>query len=201
MRLLSVCRLDRNEQYKGVDQVIEALPAVSLQVPDVQYFVVGGGTDIERHKQLAVEVGVADRVHFLGFVDDLTLRACYQTCDIFVMPSGGEGFGFVFLEAMQNGKPVVAANSGGAPEVVQDSVTGALVEYGDVAQLAETLVRLCLDPSSRARMGQAGYERLHQHFNFPRFKQTLIDILSRELPADVLYNARRRTLFDAQQIV
>lgn len=195
MRLLSVCRLDAGEQYKGVDTVIEALPSIVAQVPNVQYFIVGGGTDVEWHKQLARNVGVADRVHFLGFVDDAKLRACYKSCDVFVMPSAGEGFGFVYLEAMQYDKPVVAARSGGAPEVVEDGVTGALVEYGNVRQLAETLTRLCLDSELRTRFGKAGYKRLHERFTFPQFKQTLTDIIRRELLPTASYTARQRSRF------
>jgi len=200
VRLLTVCRLDKSEKYKGVDKVIEALPAVAAQVPDVRCFIIGSGTDVERHKELAKEFGVADRVHFLGFVDDVVLHEQYQMCDVFVMPSAGEGFGFVFLEAMQHGKAVVAADSGGAPEVVRDDVTGVLVQYGDVPQLAEELIRLCLDPELRARMGRAGYERLQTHFSFPRFKETLSGILKREIPAASIYTARRRALFNAGQV-
>ncbi|HEY0004468.1 MAG TPA: glycosyltransferase family 4 protein [Pyrinomonadaceae bacterium] len=192
--LLSVCRLDSNEKYKGVDQVIEALPEIAARVPDVQYIVVGGGTDLERHRELAIKTGVAERVHFLGFVDDATLRSCYRNCDLFVMPSAGEGFGFVYLEAMQYGKAVVAANSGGAPEVVLDGLTGALVQYGDREQLARVLIELCLDPSKRRELGQAGYQRLQAQFTFPRFKQILTETLLRELPAASVYKSRRRAL-------
>lgn len=183
-RLLSVCRLDQNEQYKGVDKVIEVLQHVAAKVPDVQYLVVGSGTDLERHRQLAHKLGVADRVHFLGFLSDDALRARYQECDVFVMPSAGEGFGFVFLEAMQYGKPIVAANSGGAPEVVLDGVTGHLVEYGNKKQLAAALIDLCLDSEKRQTLGQSGYQRLQENFTFPRFKQRLIEILLRELSSE-----------------
>ncbi|MDQ3688115.1 MAG: glycosyltransferase family 4 protein, partial [Acidobacteriota bacterium] len=197
MRLLSVCRLDAAEQYKGVDTVIESLPAIAAQVPDVQYLIVGGGTDVERHQQLARNAGVAERVHFLGFVDDAKLRAYYQACDVFVMPSAGEGFGFVYLEAMEYSKPVVAARSGGAPEVVEDGVTGTLVEYGDVRQLAETLVRLCGDSELRTRFGRAGYNRLHERFTYPQFRQTLTDILRDELQPAASHDARRRNLLNS----
>lgn len=180
--LLSVCRLDQNEQYKGVDKVIEVLRDVAKQVPDVRYVVVGGGTDLERHKELADRLGVAERVRFLGFLSDETLRGCYRDCDVFVMPSAGEGFGFVFLEAMKYGKPTVAANSGGAPEVVKDGVTGRLVEYGNKHQLADALIDLCLNADKRQRMGQAGYQRLQDNFTFSHFEQRLTEILFRESP-------------------
>ena len=181
--LLSVCRLDQYEQYKGVDRVIEALPEVLKRVPQVQYTVIGSGTDLDRHKELAERVGVADRVQFRGTVSGEALRAAYRDCDVFALPSAGEGFGFVFLEAMKYGKAIVAANTGGAPEVVQDGVTGKLVEYGNKEQLAQTVVDLCLDENMRRRLGEAGYRRLQEKFTFPHFQQKLTDILLRESPA------------------
>lgn len=190
-RLLSVCRLDRNEQYKGVDKVIEVLPEVAKKVPDIQYVVVGGGTDLERHRQLAQQLGVAKRVHFLGFISDEALRECYRDCDLFVMPSAGEGFGFVFLEAMQYGKAIVAANSAGAPEVVPDGVTGSLVEYGNKEQLTQTLIGLCLDPARRQMLGQGSYQRLQENFTYAHFKQRLTEILMRELPPEEAYRIDR----------
>ncbi len=193
-RILTVCRLDATERYKGVDTVIEALPGVIAQVPDAQYLIVGSGEDALRLQKLAEKCGVSSRVHFLGSVDDAALRAYYQSCDVFVMPSAKEGFGFVFLEAMQYGKPVVAADCGGSPEVVQDGVTGLLIQYGDITQLAQALTRLCLDPTLRARLGNAGYQRLQEHFTFPRFKQTLTDIIMRELPSSAIYRAGLRAL-------
>ncbi|MGH9967616.1 MAG: glycosyltransferase family 4 protein [Pyrinomonadaceae bacterium] len=185
-RLLSVCRLEDTQQYKGVDKVLEVLPEVAKRTEDVQYTVVGGGTDLERHKKMAQELGVSERVHFLGFVDDETLQSCYRECHLFVMPSAGEGFGFVFLEAMKHGKAIVAANSGGAPEVIQDGLTGCLVEYGNKEELTQKLIDLCLDPAKRDRFGLAGYRRLQENFTFARFKEKLTEILLRELPSETL---------------
>ncbi|HEX8149715.1 MAG TPA: glycosyltransferase family 4 protein [Pyrinomonadaceae bacterium] len=193
-RLLTVTRLDETERYKGVDAVIKALPSVTARAPGVQYIVVGSGGDLPRLKGLAERLGVSGRVHFLGSVDDATLRAHYRACDVFVMPSAKEGFGFVFLEAMQYAKPVVAADAGGSPEVVLDGVTGSLVSYGDIDGLAQALSTLCLDPEKRARMGRAGYERLREHYTFPRFRRTLTDILLRELPSAAVYRARQSAL-------
>lgn len=181
-RLLSVCRLEETERYKGVDTVINVLPDLAREVPDIQYVVVGGGTDLERHKQLAQKLGVAERVHFLGFLSNADLLARYRDCDVFVMPSAGEGFGFVFLEAMQYAKPIVAARSGGAPEVVEDQVTGLLVEYGNEEKLAQALLELCLDPEKRALLGLAGHQRLQERFTFAHFKQKLTEIIAAELP-------------------
>src|ERR1700682_4447052 len=190
--LLSVGRLDSSEQRKGFDTVIESLPVVIKRVPDLQYVVVGSGSDLERHKEVALNVGISDRVKFLGSVSEDVLHDCYESCDIFVMPSAQEGFGFVYLEAMKYGKAVVAANSGGAPEVVQDGVTGKLVEYGNKEELARTLIDLCLDQNDRQRLGQAGLQSLQERFTFAHFKETLTEILLKELPAKVVQDFRLR---------
>lgn len=181
-RLLSVCRLEQDERYKGVDKVIECLPELAQRVPDVQYTVVGGGNDLERHRELAVRLGIANRVQFLGFITNEELVACYRQCDVFVMPSAGEGFGFVFLEAMKYGKPIVAARSGGAPEVVQDGVNGKLVDYGNKHDLLEALINLCLDRKKRESLGDGGYRRLQENYTFAHFKQKFVDIIRLESP-------------------
>lgn len=180
-KLLSVGRLDSNEQRKGFDTVIESLPEVIKRVPDIQYLIVGDGSDLERHRVLAATVGVSDRVHFLGAVDDALLQACYKSCDLFVMPSAQEGFGFVYLEAMHFHKPIVAANSGGAPEVVEDNITGRLVDYGNKEQLAQALIDLLTDSDLRRQFGDAGHQKLQEKFTFPQFRETLSEILRREL--------------------
>jgi len=197
-RLLTVCRLEQSEKYKGVDRVIEALPAIARRLPDIEYVVIGGGTDVERHKELAQKLGVASRVQFLGFVTDQILRAHYRDCDVFVMPSEREGFGFVFLEAMQYAKPVVAARSGGTPEVVEDRVTGRLVEYGNVEELTEALLALCLDSDKRKQLGAMGYQRLQENFSFPLFKDKLTEILLQELPPE-LKTARQLSVGETSQ--
>jgi phosphatidyl-myo-inositol dimannoside synthase len=191
MKLLSVGRLDNTEQRKGFDTVIQSMPLIAEKVPNVQYIVIGNGTDLERHKRLAASTGVSNRVHFFGSVDEELLRACYQSCDVFVMPSAQEGFGFVYLEAMQFMKPVVAANSGGAPEVVDNGVTGRLVRYDDREQLAGTLTELLLDSELRRRLGQAGYQRLQYKFTFAHFKERLTEILQRELAENGVYKFAR----------
>ncbi len=186
VKLLSVCRLEQGERYKGIDTVIEALPAVLTQVPQLQYFVVGSGSDLNRHKSLAREKGVAAHVNFVGSIDSDALQEHYRSCDLFVMPSAREGFGIVYLEAMRARKPVIAANSGAAPEVVKDHKTGLLVEYGNTKHLADAITSLCLDSNLRKRLGEAGYNRWQQNFTFDHFKKNLYEVILSELPASVL---------------
>ncbi|MEA2205380.1 MAG: phosphatidyl-myo-inositol dimannoside synthase [Blastocatellia bacterium] len=180
--LLSVGRLEASDGYKGVDHVIAALPEVIKRVPELEYVVIARGDDVARHKQLALEHGVAERVHFPGTVEPEKLRDAYRNSDVFIMPSAGEGFGIVFLEAMQYEKPVIAARSAAVPEVVIDDATGVLVEYGNIEQISNALIDLCLDAEKRKRLGQAGYQRLQDNFTFSQFKERLTEILNRELP-------------------
>ncbi|MFS8085362.1 MAG: glycosyltransferase family 4 protein [Acidobacteriota bacterium] len=180
-RLLSVCRLERSEQYKGVDTTLRAVARVAREIPDLHYVVVGDGSDLARHKELANELGIADRVEFTGSVSDEALRRHYRNCDVFIMPSEAEGFGFVFLEAMHYRKPIIAANSGATPEVVRNGETGLLVDYGNVDQLAAAITSLSLNADLRKRLGAAGQTRLQENFTFDRFRQRFSGIIGREL--------------------
>jgi glycosyltransferase involved in cell wall biosynthesis len=166
-KLLSVARMEASEGYKGVDAVICALPHVRRRVPEVSYTVVGVGTDLERLRRLAKDCGVADAVRFVGTVDDVRLLREYQECDVFVLPSTGEGFGLVFLEAMSFGKPIVAAAAGGAIDIVQDGETGRLVESPD--EVADAVLELLLNRDAAKEMGARGRARLEAVFSFDRY--------------------------------
>lgn len=173
--LLTVTRLAANEGYKGVDTVIQALPGLACSVPDVHYAVVGEGDDRPRLETLARALGVADRVHFLGRLEAESpeLIGCYASCDVFVMPSRGEGFGLVFLEAMAFGKPVVGGAHGGTPDVIEDGATGFLVEHGDTGRLAQILATLLGDETLRQQMGQRARARVEEKFLFEHFAARL----------------------------
>jgi glycosyltransferase involved in cell wall biosynthesis len=137
--ILAVSRLDPRERYKGVDHLIEALPAVRQTLPGTRLRVVGTGDDLLRLMALAEQRGVADAVEFSGFLGDKGLREAYRTCTLFALPSYSEGFGIVFLEAMSRGKPCLGANAGAIPEII-DQTSGVLATYGNLAQIATQLV-------------------------------------------------------------
>ncbi|HVA80150.1 MAG TPA: glycosyltransferase family 4 protein, partial [Candidatus Binataceae bacterium] len=171
--LLTVARLVSPErgEHKGVDTVIEALPAVLAAFPGVRYVIVGDGDDRPRLERLAAHLGVSERVTFAGAVDSALLRTYYEACEIFVMPSRTEGFGIVFLEAMALGKPVIGGNHGGTPEIWADGTAGFLVEHGNAHALAARLCLLMGDSALRARMGAAGRALVAANFGFDRFRQ------------------------------
>jgi glycosyltransferase involved in cell wall biosynthesis len=148
--ILSVARLSRYDRMKGILSVIEALPM--LEDREVSYVVAGQGDDMEFLRRTAQRCGVEHRVHFLGSVTDETLVDLYRRCEAFVLPSGQEGFGIVFLEAMYFGAPVIAARAKGAVDVVQDGETGLLVAFGDVVALKEAVDRLLSTPALRQQL-------------------------------------------------
>ena len=121
--LMTVARLWPGDIYKGVDVTIRALPQIAKAFPTVKYVVIGRGDDQPRLAQLAIDLGVADRVVFAGFVPDEALIDHYRLADVYVMPSK-EGFGIVYLEAMACGVPVIAGDDDGSADPLQDGASG-----------------------------------------------------------------------------
>src|SRR5579863_9875807 len=175
--ILTVGRWEASEANKGVDQLIAALPALLKDFPDVQLVAIGEGTDLSRLQSFARESGAADRVHFLPFMSPNRLPNAYDHCDVFAMPSRGEGFGLVFIEAMARGRPVIGGAHGGTPEIIDDGIHGFLVPHGDVAQLADRLRRLLANDSLRREMGAQALARVRRDFTFGRFSSELAAIL------------------------
>jgi glycosyltransferase involved in cell wall biosynthesis len=175
--ILTVGRWLANERYKGMDTLIAALPRLLLEWPDLQLVAVGEGDDQEWLERLAEQSGVSRHVHLLTGLSYPELAACYSACEIFALPSRGEGFGLVYLEAMACGKPVIGGAHGGAPEVIEDGSTGYLVQHGDSAQLATSLETLLSNPTLARDMGARGRERVEHEFRFNVFAKSLKKIL------------------------
>jgi glycosyltransferase involved in cell wall biosynthesis len=171
--ILTVGRWDAREAYKGVDHLISVLPQLLQSVPDLHLVAIGSGTDVPRLQRLAQEASVMDRVHFLSALPQEQLAPAYEACDVFALPSRGEGFGLVFLEAMSHGKPVIGGAHGGTPDVINDGATGYLVEYGDLAQLGDRLKLLLTDEATRRSMGARALDRVRRDFTFDRFSRNL----------------------------
>ena len=171
--ILTVGRWDAREAYKGVDHLILALARLLPAVPELHLVAIGSGTDLPRLKRLAQQSGVAARVHFLSLLPPEQLAPAYDACEIFALPSRGEGFGLVFLEAMSHGKPVVGGAHGGTPDVIDDGVTGYLVHYGNLDQLTDRLQRLLTEDTVRRDMGARALERVRRDFTFDRFSRDL----------------------------
>jgi glycosyltransferase involved in cell wall biosynthesis len=178
--VLTVGRWLASERYKGMDTLMTALPRLLLRWPELQLVFIGAGDDRPWLEDFARESGVGRHVHFLTGLTYGELSACYAACEIFALPSRGEGFGFVYLEAMARGKPVIGGAHGGAPEVIQDGVTGYVVPHGDPVQLATSIDTLLSNPEVAREMGARGRERVHNEFRFSVFAKAFKKIL-REL--------------------
>ena len=140
--ILTVARLADSEQYKGYDQILRALPQVLPAVPEAHYILVGEGKDRGRVEKLIASLGLRPFVTLAGAIPDTELNAYYNLCDLFAMPSKGEGFGIVFLEALACGKPVLAGNVDGSSEPLQHGRTGVLVDPENVSQIAASLIAI-----------------------------------------------------------
>ncbi len=170
-----ILTLGRLVPRKGQDRVIEALPQVLRQVPDVVYLIAGDGPDRERLERLAWDQGVADHVRFVGRVAHGEGRAYYNAADLFVMASRRiegegdvEGFGIVFLEANACGLPVLGGRSGGVVEAVADGESGFLVDPNDPADIARHIVALLRYDELARRLGQQGLRRVRTQFSWRR---------------------------------
>jgi phosphatidyl-myo-inositol dimannoside synthase len=158
--VLCVSRLVRR---KGQDTLIRAWPRVRTAVPEAVLLLVGDGPYLRRLRRLARRVGVADSVIFAGPVRWADLPGYYDAGTVFAMPCRTrragldvEGLGIVYLEAAATGLPVIAGDSGGAPDAVLPGETGYVVPGRDVAALSGRLIELVADPSGAASMGEKG---------------------------------------------
>jgi phosphatidylinositol alpha-1,6-mannosyltransferase len=161
-RPVVVC-VSRLVPRKGQDVLIRALPEIRRRVPAAALLIVGGGPNRERLQRLAAGAVASGDVVFTGSVPWADLPAHFAAGDVFAMPcrtrNGGldvEGLGIVYLEASATGLPVVAGDSGGAPEAVREGETGHVVDGRDVAQVADRVADLLSDPQLAKRMGAAG---------------------------------------------
>ena len=159
-----VC-LSRLVPRKGQDMLIRALPSIRRRVDGAALVIVGGGPYLETLRKLARDCGVADHVTFTGGMPGGELPAHHAMADVFAMPcrtrGAGmdvEGLGIVFLEASAAGVPVVAGDSGGAPEAVQHNKTGLVVDGNSVDEIGNAISELLTDRDRAAAMGAAGRE-------------------------------------------
>lgn len=158
----------RLEESKGQAVLLKAFARICQKFPQAQLIFAGDpppereGYDQEL-KSLAAELGVAQRVHFIGFQAETA--PVFAALDLCVLASKQEAFGLVLLEAMAQGKPIIATRAGGVPEVIQDGVNGLLVNPEDPAELAGAMERLMQDADLRERLGAEGFRIVRERFS------------------------------------
>ena len=159
VRLLCIGRLI---PIKGHLVLLRAFAEALKQLPELELDIAGRGQLEPGLKAFARELGIADRVHFLGQVTPP--QVAHERASIVIVPSLGEGFGMVALEAMERARPVIAAAIGGLEDIVRDGETGLLVPPGEAEPLTAAIVALARDPERAKRMGEAGRRRMLERF-------------------------------------
>jgi phosphatidyl-myo-inositol dimannoside synthase len=178
--ILTVTRLVGAHRYKGYDRILAALPQIRAQIPDVHYILVGKGDDLPRIERAIADLQLQDCVTLTGFIPDAELGDHYNLCDVFAMPSKGEGFGIVYLEALVCGKPTLGGNRDGAIDALCDGELGALVNPDDVDAIAQTLIQILQGTYPNPLMYQPELlrEKVIDIYGFDRFQQKLGDLLT-----------------------
>lgn len=185
-RLLTISRLDAEEQYKGHDHVIQAIHQCLLKQPEVkiEYTIQGEGTDKPRLQKLVKDLKLEKFVLFKNAVVDRNeLKSSYQNADLFIMPSRfgkwdgkwkGEGFGIVYVEAASMGVPSLAYHCGGATDIIHDGITGLLTKPDNIPELSDKILELARDPEKCRKMGKAAYDNAMKSFTKQAVQKELI---------------------------
>jgi len=177
--------LSRLVPRKGQDMLIRALPTIRSRIDGAALVIVGGGPHLPTLRRLASSVDAADHVIFTEGVAPAELPAHHAMADVFAMPcrtrGAGldvEGLGIVYLEASASGVPVVAGQSGGAPESVQEGRTGFVVDGRSIDQIADAVSRILKDPDLAARMGAAGRQWILERWRWQTHAARLATLLA-----------------------
>ena len=173
--LMTLGRLVSAERYKGFDEVLDVLPALARANPDLVYLIVGDGSDRSRLEAKVRTLGLGSHAVFAGLVPEAEKADHYRLADAYIMASRGEGFGFVLLEAMACGVPVVASKLDGGREAVRDGQLGMLVDPGDADGLKRAILDTLERPTGVVPEGLA-------YFAFPHFEARVHGLIGQVLP-------------------
>ncbi|MBS2040203.1 glycosyltransferase family 4 protein [bacterium] len=164
----------RLEAAKGHSDLLQAMARLAPANPRLHLVLMGSGHLREQLEQQRDELGLSERVHFLGWVEDLI--SAVAALDLFVLSSHYEGLGVVLLEALALGRPVVSTRVGGTQDIIEDGVTGLFAPAHDPMGLAETIQRLLDDPALAARLAAAGQQKVHRHYSAREADQKVLDL-------------------------
>lgn len=168
---------------KGVDTVLQALPKIIRDIPNIKYLIVGEGSFKPELQRIIGELQLENYVEFVGRIPYSQLNEYYNLADVYVMPAKAvmpdiEGFGIVFLEAGSCKKAVIGTRTGGIPDAILHEETGLLVDEQNPTQLAEAITRLLADDKLRTRMGEAGRARVLREANWDRVGELIFDLIN-----------------------
>ena len=170
-------------ERKGVNYLLQAIPLL-VNDYEIELHIVGSGNQLNHLKDLAHQLGIADRVIFEGRVPNSTLKELYEKCDIFVLPSivdsrgETEGLGVVLLEALSYQMPVVASNVGGITDVIKDGETGYLTKQKDLQSLANKITTVMENHEKSLMISEAGLKYSSDYFSWDRITNEIKTIYS-----------------------
>ncbi|MFW6113477.1 MAG: glycosyltransferase family 4 protein, partial [Actinomycetota bacterium] len=164
---------------KGIQTVIEAMPKVLEEIPDVRFLVAGTGPHARALQAMIEEFGLDDKIKMLGFVDMDVLVKFYKCADLTVVPSLYEPFGMVVLEAMVAGCPVIVADTGGLKEIVVHEETGLCFKPGNPDSLARAMIRVLKDEGLAKRLTGDAFKFIEQKYSWGRIARQTRDIYER----------------------
>lgn len=171
----TILTLSGMRPIKGLEYLIKAMPIVREKNPDTRLLMTCRGEDEDYIRNLVLEIGVQDNVDFIGFIEGEEKDVLTCICDVFCMPSLYESFGIAILDAMQYGTAVVASDTGGIPEIIENGKNGLLCKPKDHVQLAESINALLEDKELNRRIGEAGKSSMHR-FDVRRISEEYISI-------------------------
>lgn len=175
--VLIVGRMDPRENYKGHRELIEYWPHILREIPDAILHIVGRGNAMPEYQRMMERLSLGDSVRFHGFVSTDALNSLYATSKVFAMPSRGEGFGLVYIEAMRHGLPVIASRQDAGQEIVLHEKTGLTVDMNRPDELPAAVVRLLRHPEEAVCFGRAGLQRWREEYTYARFRDRFRAIL------------------------
>ncbi|MHB1528894.1 MAG: glycosyltransferase family 4 protein [Acidiferrobacteraceae bacterium] len=149
---------------KGTYDLLQAVACIAEEFPKLKLRL-GGGGELQQVRNMAMRLGITERVELLGWVSGANKRQILASAAIYVLPAYYEGLPMSVLEAMADGLPIVTTMVGGLPEVVRDGIEGFLVQPGDVTALAGAIAQLLRDEKLRARMGEAARRMVAARFS------------------------------------
>jgi len=178
--LLTVGRLVTR---KGVDKVLESMPVILQHVPNLIYIIIGAGPELETLKLQINDYLLNKSAIIITDATDEERNSWYDLCDIFIVAgrqigSDVEGFGIVYLEAGLHGKPVIAGDSGGVHDAVEDNLNGLLIDATDTAAIARVVSGLAQDESLRHQLGEQGRERAINRFDWAKQVEKIYKTIS-----------------------
>ena len=175
--LLTLGRLDARERQKGIDEVIEIMPSLVSDMPALIFLIAGEGDDRPRLEAKVAELGLQKCVKFAGLIDENEKADHYRLCDVYTMAGRQEGFGFVFLEALATGAPVVASQLDGSRNAVLDGKLGEIANPDHPESLKAAIIRALAKPRA--------VPELLDHFSYENFVKRLDDLLHRFAPCSL----------------